>query len=457
MRTGRYLAICVGLSVWGAVAVGDIHDVGGAQSIQAAIDAADNGDEIEVAPGTYQGPGDETESSALIDFKGKTIRLYSREGPGVTTIDGSRYQHAVRCISGEGPGTVLEGFTITHGGWGSYPSGGGMYNENSSPTVTNCRFIANHAYYSGGAMYNYRSSPAVTRCTFVDNITYMGGGAVNNDVGNPVFADCLFSGNDSGYYGGAMYSSSANPVLTNCVFSSNRATYDGAGLYNHLGHPRIVNCTFANNVIGSPTDNGGGAMYNRDSSPTVVNCILWGNSGDQITGNRGTVTYSDVQGGWAGAGNINLDPRFASAGDYHLVAGSPCIDAGTNSPAGGLPATDLEGNPRPADGNGDGRPVADMGAYEAPATAPGQPLAGLIQQLRALDLEQGLSTALETKLNTAQRVFTDGTKRNDAAAVNALNAFVNSVKAQRGKKIAQADADALIAAAQQMIDSLISR
>jgi len=77
-------------------------------SIQAAIDAAANyGDEIEVAPGTY---------NEAINFNDKEVRLYSSGGPDVTTIDangiGGAY-HVVQCVNDKAP--VLEGFTITGG------------------------------------------------------------------------------------------------------------------------------------------------------------------------------------------------------------------------------------------------------------------------------------------------------------------------------------------------------
>jgi hypothetical protein len=454
MKWGGYLDWGSGVVflVWAGVAAGGTHYVVPGQSIQAAIDAAETGDEIEVASGAYAGPGDETEGSALIDFKGKAIRLYSRDGSATTTLDGSHYQHVVRCISGEGRDSVLEGFTITGGGWGEYPRGGGMYNADSSPTVAHCVFTGNHAYSSGGAMDNVRASPLVTDCTFTNNVAYMNASGMSNYAGSPVVVNCLFVDNATAEHGGAMYNSSSSPTVTNCLFRGNGAAFDGSAMSNWNSSPIVTNCTIVNNDIGATEGGYGGAIYNEDSNPTLTNCILWGNGRGQITGDPGTVSYSDVQGGWAGTGNINADPRFVSAGDSHLAPGSPGIDAGTNSPPGGLPATDIEGNPRVLDGNGDGSAVVDMGAYEAPAVDAGQLLRNLIQRVRDLNLPAGLTTSLEAKLKTALGKNADGNTRNDGAVVNALKAFIQEVKAQRGKKIAEDDADALIIAAQQIID-----
>jgi hypothetical protein len=85
-----------------------------------------------------------------------------------------------------------------------------------------------------------------------------------------------------------------------------------------------------------------------------------------------TVSYSDVQKGWSGAGSndINADPLFvdAAAGNLHLQPGSPAIDAGTNTySATGpnlVPSFDLDGNPRPVDGGTGKGAITDMGAYE---------------------------------------------------------------------------------------------
>jgi hypothetical protein len=82
----------------------------------------------------------------------------------------------------------------------------------------------------------------------------------------------------------------------------------------------------------------------------VKNSILWGDtattSGNEINFDTSTitVTYSDIEGGWTGNGNINVDPLFVGNGDYHLQAGSPCIDAGT---AEGAPTSDIDGDSRP--------------------------------------------------------------------------------------------------------------
>ena len=300
-------------------------------SIQAAIDAANDYDEIEVAPGTYY---------EAIDFKNKAVRLYSSGGPDVTTIDGTGNYHVVQCVNGEDTNTILEGFTITGGnanGIDAFNQGGGMYNRDSSPTVKNCTFTGNSAGYGGG-MLNDNSSPTITDCTFIDNTATDFGGGIEN------------------YNGGS-------PTVTNCLFSGNTAE-DGGGMINNGCSPTVTNCTFSGNTASTAV----GGMYNLNSIPTVTNCIFWGNTPYEIinSGGSATVTYSDVEGGWGGTGNINADPCFVDADGSDLrlsSSASPCVDTGTNA-APGLPATDLAGNPRIVDGDLNGTGTVDMGAYE---------------------------------------------------------------------------------------------
>ncbi len=78
----------------------------------------------------------------------------------------------------------------------------------------------------------------------------------------------------------------------------------------------------------------------------------------------------------------------------------------------------------------------------------------LIMEVESLTLQQGISDNLVSKLNAAKRALDDLNENNDGAAVNALGAFINAVEAQRGNKISDIDADALISSAQQIIDLL---
>jgi len=75
----------------------------------------------------------------------------------------------------------------------------------------------------------------------------------------------------------------------------------------------------------------------------------------------------------------------------------------------------------------------------------------LIEQVEALDIHHGIKNSLIVKLNAAVKKLEDANESNDSMAINSLGAFINEVEAQRGKKISEADADALIAAAQQII------
>ena len=244
--------------------------------------------------------------------------------------------------------------------------GGAMENYSSSPTVTNCTFSGNSATSLGGAMLNNSSSsPTVTNCTFFGN-SAGDGGVMYNITSSPTVTNCTFFGN-SAAYGGVMYNiSSSSPTVTNCTFSGNSATKVGGVMSNYSSSPTVTNCTFSGNSAGDA-----GVMGNYYySSSTVTNCILWGDTPQEIYNSASSsppiVTYSDIQGGYPGTGNINADPMFLDPDgldnilgteddDLHLKSGSPCIDTGT---ATGAPDTDIEGKPRPL-GKG-----YDMGAYE---------------------------------------------------------------------------------------------
>jgi predicted outer membrane repeat protein len=130
-----------------------------------------------------------------------------------------------------------------------------------------------------------------------------------------------------------------------------------------------MNCTFIGNSATS-----GGAIYCKQgisSSRTevsITNCIFWDNSNEQISRGSGTATvsYSCIQGGYQGVGNIDANPLFVglSGDDYHLLPASLCIDTGDPNYVAEEDETDLDGNPRVIGGR------IDMGAYEFPNVAP---------------------------------------------------------------------------------------
>lgn len=318
--------------------------VGPGESIQAVIDdpATMDGDVVVVLPGVYQ---------ELLDFRGKAITLQSTaplDGQTVaeTVLDGGGAGSVVTCATGEGPFTLLEGFTVTNGNVAG--SGGGMWILGSSPTIRNCVFLANHALYEGGGMLlDWDSRPTIINCRFLDN-TAMYGGAIANITSSPTIVNCALAGNTAVYTGGAIDNLASSDAL-------------------------IINCTFFANHAG-----GGGAVANTGSSPQLSNCILWGDTPEEIYDDSGypLVTYCTVQNGYGGEGNIDLNPLFVDpdSGDYHLGAGSPCIDAASNDE---VPPddTDLDGDgdlmePLPLDLDGSDRFVDDPAA---PDTGLGEP------------------------------------------------------------------------------------
>jgi predicted outer membrane repeat protein len=151
----------------------------------------------------------------------------------------------------------------------------------------------------------------------------------------------------------------------------------GGGIQNVDSSPILINCTFTGNSAAVF----GGGIYCAGGSPALTNCILWGDIPEEISILSGTpvITYSDIQGGFTGEGNIDTDPLFAdfNNGDYHLKsqAGrwdpvsqswiidditSPCIDACDPSSTVGL-------EPVPNGG------LINMGAYGGTAEASKSP------------------------------------------------------------------------------------
>ncbi len=244
------------------------------------------------------------------------------------------YGGAVYCRSGASPEIIL----TTISGNTAHKHGGGIYCYKSRPTVAKTSISWNTTSQSGGGIYCYSSSPTFADCSITGNtassLYFGGGGGIHCNESSPSFANCVISENNSERNGGGFYCSRPSmPTFSGCTISGNSTAGDGGGLYcGRDSTPLITNCTITGNTA-SHYFFGGGGVFCDDSSPKITNCILWNDWPDEICDYSGApvVTYTDIQGGWEGEGNIDSEPFFVEEewGDYRLLWGSPCIDAGT--------------------------------------------------------------------------------------------------------------------------------
>ena len=297
--------------------------------IQNLIDNAAAGAVVPVAAGTYVGN---------LNFNGKNVTLQSVAGPANTVLDGGQ--------TTIGPGGGIKGFHIIVRstlamsviGSGSLVSGN-IFEGSSVGTGVNAQAIVGNV-----------ASPTIERNIFR-----------NIPCNSPTLSVVGFVNNSS-------------PVITNNVFENNPCRAIDLTL-PQLNTPQVVNNTFVGNAVAIHVDrrvpqttqvyrnnlivqNGVGLEIELSSTdadnPVWMNNLVFGNTADYV----GTASQTGT------GGNISSNPLFVSggAGDYHLLPGSPAIDAGS---AAGAPGVDLDGSPRPVDGNGDSTAAFDIGAFEA--------------------------------------------------------------------------------------------
>jgi hypothetical protein len=377
-------------------------------TIQAAIDAANNGDAVLVAPGTYV---------ENINFGGKAITVTSESGHEATIIDGGAADSVVRFTSGEGRDSILNGFTLQNGradpirGLGD--GGGIIVGGGSSPTITNDVVSNNHAS-SGGGIAILSGSPLIRLNTISgnsnnlssggtagggiyiqgpgsaeildnvisDNVSHFGAGIGLFSAGTPIFKRNIIKGNNASQGGGLWIVNDSDPLIVQNIITGNQAS-DGGGVY-WLGSrgPIFINNTIADN---NATSNGSGIFAEGSSGRTqLTNNIIVAKPGQaafycgNLSGqNQAIIRFNNIfsDGGMAYGGtcsdktgmdgNIKADPQFTNPtqGDFHLQQGSPSIDAGDNQ-APNLPDTDIDGDARILDGDGNGTAIVDMGVDE---------------------------------------------------------------------------------------------
>ena len=341
-------------------------------TIQATIDAAQSGDTVLVADGTYSGPGNRD-----LDYYGKNLTVKSVNGAtktiidcgGYASTDGSGDHRGFYLHSGETANAIISGLTIRNGYAPVSPSenfptkdGGGILCISCSPAISDCIITDNIALHVGGGICVSYGNAKITNCVLQNNSASAGGGMLDFNSSSTVL-NCQFISNvaTNGFAGG-LYEVFSTSIVENSLFRGNSALLGfGGGMWARFGSsPNVINCTFTENSA----TYGGGFGADRDCSPKLTNCILWNDkattSANEVyildaASSTITLKSTDIQGGYASPGNIDADPMFANApaGDLHLKLGSPCLGKGT---ANGVSTTDLDGRTRPN--------PPSMGAYE---------------------------------------------------------------------------------------------
>ncbi len=347
--TELYVSVNTGDDSWAG------HDVyGGAPNgpkatVQAAIDVAVAGDTIMLLPGVYY---------ENIDMSGKNISLKSFNPQDLETVErtiisGNNSGCVITINKGESSSCTISGLTIT-GGYGVDPDeGGGIMCDGTSPGISYCIFRDNYSF-RGGALYIKNSSPMISQCYFYGNSCQAAGGAIH------VRDDSVTR-------------------IVNCVFHDNTASLGAAGTVID-SYVTIANCTIADN---SSTTRGGAFLLTASSVVNIYNSILNNNKSAEgselavINNTEVTVGYSVIPDGptelmlsddssvnWV-SNNRAYSLKFYNKeiGDYRILEGTG-VEIGTNTPPGGLPPVDIEGNLRIVDGDEDGFAVVDIGAYE---------------------------------------------------------------------------------------------
>jgi parallel beta-helix repeat protein/predicted outer membrane repeat protein len=236
----------------------------------------------------------------------------------------------IKIARGESP--LIENCTVSNN---SAYQGGGIFCS-GDPAIKNCTISGNSSYNGGGIFCDENAGPSITDCTIRDNIVDGEGGGVycyNNS--EPVFTRCTVYNNYADKNGGGVYcDENSKPIISNCTISANSTDMKGSGLYcNENSQALITNCT----IWGNRTIAEGGGIYCNESQPIIKNCIIRENEGGAILNLSGTVdvSYSCIEGGWSGTGNIDSDPKFTawSSSDYYFdAANSDFADGSSDHP-----------------------------------------------------------------------------------------------------------------------------
>nr|WP_319401005.1 T9SS type A sorting domain-containing protein [uncultured Carboxylicivirga sp.] len=294
-------------------------------NLQSAIVAAQAGDEIWLAEGTYYVTNsDDVSEELLIE---KSVSIYG--------------------------GFVGTETTVTERNWNLYPT-----------IISGDIGVTDNLSDNSSLLINVEA--ADDDYVLINGVILekaYGRGGISIIRGKVDLVNCIVRNNyATSYDGGGVYNRYSTTQLINCLIYNNECNRWGGGVYQDLdqGTTTLFNCTVVNN---HSNDTGGGLFGNLVGNLTVYNSIVWGNTAESTGSNTfrvGTVEYSCLEDFISGTGNIDGNPLFADAAgaDYHLSTGSPCIDAASNDLIASY-NKDLDFSDRIKN------EVVDMGVYES--------------------------------------------------------------------------------------------
>jgi hypothetical protein len=222
-----------------------------------------------------------------------------------------------------------------------YCGGGAISCFSSNPMILENVISGNNTVGPAAGLLCHQSQPVIRDNEFTANISSADdGGGVACYSSAMIFERNFVADNSSGFRGGGIFNNYSDSYISNNIIVHNQCSEDGAAI-NSRRTWTWSNPTIINNVIYGNTAGGtGGALAIVYADPIISNTIMWNNTPNEIDRDdlsNPSITYSNIQGGWQGQGNIDLAPLFRNIAndDYHLMsiacgdsANSPCIDAG---------------------------------------------------------------------------------------------------------------------------------
>jgi len=344
------------------------------QTISKALSVGQNGEEIWVKAGTYVPPVvSESLQSSYFTISNK-VNLYGGFVGNETDRNSRDPQNNQTTIDARSSGYFGQGFHVDT----QYDPGPGRARIDGFVIRGGWALSSQYPFDTGGGIIVYSGAPLIANCEIKLNYAVSGGG-IGAGYGTTI-VNCKIHHNNAQNYGGGIQGNSGVQVINSAVYG-NYSTYNGGGIAFWDGGT-IDSSTVTGNWIasGDPSVAAGVVGYSSGTT-TITNSIIWGNRQDQnpseisfnsSSGANGTVSYSNVRGGYTGTGNIDFDPLFPDSanGDLRVQSIVPSINGG-NDAAVPLDIADLDGDgdtgeqlPFDLPGNSRIEATVDMGAYE---------------------------------------------------------------------------------------------